>query len=164
MSVTVKIEPIVGKKGVFDPKKWKKAIENAGNMSSKAVQVDFEVTTKTWQHQPVFAITRPDDHTWQVSTDDKIYGYVSDGTQPHVIRPRNAKVLAFKGGSRPKSRPGWIGSNKGSPGRGKSVFSKEVHHPGTAAREFAQAIKKKWDVEWPRQIARAIRAQQRYGG
>ena len=43
--------------------------------------------------------------------------YVHEGTRPHVIRPRNAKVLAFNG----------------SEGR---VFTREVHHPGTHARPF----------------------------
>lgn len=160
----IKIEPIFSKKGVFDQKRWRKAIENAGNMSSKAVKVDFMVTAATWTHQPNFEISRPNDSTWQVSTDDEIYGYVDSGTRAHIIKPKNKRMLAFKGGSRPKTRPGWIGSNKGSSGGGKSIVRPEVHHPGTTAREFAKAIKKKWDEEWPRQIARAIRAQQRYGG
>lgn len=163
--IIVKIEPIFSKKGVFDTKKWKKAIENAGNMSSKAVKVDFMVTTATWTHQPNFEITRPNDSTWQVSTDDKIYGYVDSGTPRHPISAKNAPSLAFfKDGFRPKTRPGWIGSNKGSVANKNLRRPKTVMHPGTTAREFAKAIKKKWDEEWPRQIARAIRAQQRYGG
>lgn len=44
--------------------------------------------------------------------------YVHEGTRPHVIRPRNKKVLAFPGAS------------------GGTVFAREVQHPGTVARPF----------------------------
>lgn len=46
--------------------------------------------------------------------------FVNDGTRPHVIRPRNAAVLAFDRG--------------GSP-----VFARRVQHPGTAAQPFMKA-------------------------
>lgn len=42
---------------------------------------------------------------------------VHEGTKPHVIKPRNASVLAFPIG-------------------GKMVFAKSVRHPGTRARPF----------------------------
>lgn len=43
--------------------------------------------------------------------------FVNDGTAPHVIRPRNARVLRFVVG-------------------GKVVYAKVVHHPGTRANPF----------------------------
>lgn len=43
--------------------------------------------------------------------------YVNDGTRPHVIRPKNAKVLRFVVG-------------------GQVVFARVVHHPGTRANPF----------------------------
>lgn len=45
--------------------------------------------------------------------------YLEKGTPPHIILPRNAKVLAFELG-------------------GETVFATEVHHPGTKARPFAK--------------------------
>lgn len=42
---------------------------------------------------------------------------VNDGTRPHVIRPKNAKVLRFVVG-------------------GRVVYAKVVHHPGTRANPF----------------------------
>ena len=42
---------------------------------------------------------------------------LEDGTKAHIIRPKNAKVLAFKGGS-------------------GMVFRKVVHHPGTKGRHM----------------------------
>lgn len=56
--------------------------------------------------------------------DNKIKVYIVDyaifveyGTQPHIIRPKNAKALKFKKDN-------------------KTVFAKEVHHPGTKANPF----------------------------
>lgn len=43
--------------------------------------------------------------------------YVHEGTRPHVIRPRNARVLAW-----PQPNP--------------TNFARLVHHPGTTARPF----------------------------
>lgn len=46
------------------------------------------------------------------------YGeYVEFGTNPHIIRPKNKKVLHWKNGT-------------------KDVFAKEVHHPGTRPNPF----------------------------
>lgn len=44
--------------------------------------------------------------------------YVHEGTSPHIIRTRSAKVLASK--------------------KTNQVFGKVVHHPGTKARPFLQ--------------------------
>ena len=47
------------------------------------------------------------------------YGvYVEYGTAPHIIRPKTAKALAFKGKN------------------GKTVFAKQVNHPGTNPQPF----------------------------
>lgn len=156
--ITVKIDPIKPAKDFLNSKIYQRAIENAGNMTAKAVEVDFHVTTRTWVHQPDFEI----DHTsgsgeWKVSTSDEIYGYVSGGTKPHIIKPKRARMLRFYTGFRPKTRMSYIGSNKGSKGN-KAVWAKAVANPGISGRFFEVAIKRKWDNEWPRQLARAIRA------
>lgn len=161
----VVLHPIINKTGL-DPTKYLRAIENAGNESAKAVQADFHVTTRTWKRQPNFNI----DHShgsgeWTIGTDDEIYGYVTEGTRAHVIRPRSAKRLVFfRTGFRPKSRIGWIGSNKGRKASKDMTVAKLVHHPGTEARKFVEVIHEKWEGEWPRQIARALRAVDRYPG
>lgn len=41
--------------------------------------------------------------------------WIEEGTKAHIIRPRNAKVLKFKGRG------------------GKTVYAREAHHPGTPA-------------------------------
>lgn len=161
----VKVTAILPKTNPFDVKRFAKAIENAGTESSKAVEVDFNVTTRTWQHKPDFKISHTAGSTsWEIATDDAIYGYVDAGTAPHLIKVKNARFLHFyRTGFRAKSRAGWIGSNKGAKASKDETFVKSVHHPGTKARNFAKTIKKKWDTEWPRQLARAIRAAATYG-
>lgn len=161
----VRIEAIKPKRDLLDPQRYLKAIENAGNETAKAVEVDFNVTTRTWSHKPAFKITHtPNSGEWKIATDDKIYGYVSEGTKRHPITAKNVPFLAyFKTGFRPKSRPGFIGSNVGAQAKKDFRGPKTVMHPGTKARKFAEAIKAKWDAEWPRQLARAIRAAVTYG-
>jgi hypothetical protein len=140
--------------------RYARAIENAGNMSSKAVKVDFAVTVKTWKEQPEFTI----DHSlikpeWTIGTDNTIYKYVTGGTKPHKITAKNGKALSFfRTGFKPKTRVEWIGSNKGKIAKKDPTAVRSVNHPGTQARKFVETIGKKWEVEWPRQLARALRA------
>lgn len=55
--------------------------------------------------------------------------YVELGTRPHVIRPRNKKVLRFA--------PRGQGRLSGSPRSGGSVvFARRVNHPGTKAKPY----------------------------
>lgn len=140
---------------VAQPDKLARAVANALDGAAKGALVDFKVTTQTWQHQPDFAIDEPSADRRVVGTDDDIYGFVSGGTKPHII-VAHGKALAFPGGGfRPKSRPGYIGSNKGSKG-GAVVFRPKVSHPGTAPREFDEAIADKWQKELPVTMQRAI--------
>ena len=90
-----------------------------------------------------------------IATTDTIYGYVNDGTRPHIIVPRRARVLAFGTGGSPKTAPRVIGSQPGSRG-GKMVFTRRVNHPGTEARAFDETIAKKWQREAPQVLQRAI--------
>ncbi len=52
-----------------------------------------------------------------VSADQNYAAAVHDGTRPHLIRAKNKKALAFKKG-------------------GKTVFVKQVNHPGTKPNPF----------------------------
>lgn len=140
-------------------KATKSAVRNALKNTAKNVQVDFKVVTQTWEHKPDFAekdISNGSQIGVEVSTDDAIFGYVEEGTRPHIITPKRARVLFIPGVNyRPKTRPGYIGSNKG--GRDNTfVYTKLVRHPGTKAREFSQTIAKKWQAELPDIVQRAI--------
>lgn len=149
------IKVFVPKSLVADPQKMARAVANALDGAAKGALEDFKVTTATWQHQPDFSIDTPNADRRVVGTDDEIYGYVSGGTKPHII-VAHGKALAFPGGGfRPKSRPGYIGSNKGSKG-GAVVFRPRVQHPGTEARKFDEAIAEKWQKQLPVVMQRAI--------
>lgn len=54
---------------------------------------------------------------WTVGSDVEYAPMVNDGTRPHLIRPRNARVLRFQVD-------------------GRTVFARVVRHPGTRARPF----------------------------
>lgn len=117
---------------------------------------DFEKTTKTWETPVSFGITK---HLkgWKVETKSEIYKFVDKGTRAHVIRPKRAGgVLAFKGQYSAKTSPGVIGSRAGG-AKGNTVVTKEVHHPGTRARNFTQIIYRKWQKQVPRRVQKAIK-------
>lgn len=68
--------------------------------------------------------------------------FVNEGTRPHEIRPRNAKMLAFnwtKGSYYSKPEGGGKWQYKGKQDLGL-FFAKVVHHPGTKARPFMSMI------------------------
>ncbi len=139
-----------------DPRKLARAVTNALDGAAKGALVDFKTTTQTWEHQPAFDIQQPSEDQRVVGTDDDIYHFVSGGTKPHIIVPRNGKVLTWIGANyRPKTRPRVIKSNKGG-NDNTIVYTKLVQHPGTEAREFDEAIAEKWQKELPITMQRAI--------
>lgn len=148
---------ILPKKLVADPAKLSRALTNALNGVAKDIQVDFMVTTQTWEHKVPFLIQVLGAYRRIVATDDEIYGYVNDGTRPHRIRPKG-KMLRFNTPFKPKTLPSKIMSGPGGKGTSE-VFSREVNHPGTKARKFDVAIKDKWDKEFAVIMQRAVDAE-----
>lgn len=127
-----------------------KAINSAARKALKAVgegfKDDFDATTKTWDREVVFETTYKESKSSAsvtVATDDEIYRYVNDGTEAHIIRPKNARILRFASGYTAKTSPGTIGSSTGG-SFGASVVARVVRHPGTKARKFDEAILEKW--------------------
>lgn len=154
----VKVVAIVPKDLFADTAKISRAVETTFNNAARAVKVDFDTTTQTWKNRPVFTITKDGPGSRTVATDDEIYGYVNEGTPPHIIRARRAPLLRWNYPFRPKTRPRYIGSNAG--GVGSNVArAKLVHHPGTKAREFTEVIYAKWDKQFPIQLQRVIDAE-----
>lgn len=154
----IKLKPIIPKGEVLDPRKLARAKKNALDGAAKGALIDYKVTTQTWQHKPDFVIERPSDNERIVGTNDTIYGYVEEGTKPHVITAKPGGVLAFGPGARAKTRPRVIGSGSGSKG-GATVFRPRVQHPGTDAREFSEVIAEKWEEQLPLILQRAIDAE-----
>jgi len=137
------------KSPLYDPQAFAQAISDALDDAAKAMITDFEKTTKTWQHQPVFSVLsqrgggygiRKTELT--VGTDDEIYGYVDQGTRRHIIRARRAKALRFGIGGQPKTRPNRLLAQAGAKGS-TILYRQQVMHPGTKARNFSKMIQRK---------------------
>lgn len=139
-----KSKVILPKGLVIDAKAQQRAITNALNAAAKGIKADFGVTAQTWSDKPTFTTSSLGPYVREVSTDDPVYSMLNEGTRPHEIRPKAGKVLRFQTPFRSKTVPREIRSRKGATGKNE-VFSRGVHHPGTAPREWDQVIAEKWD-------------------
>lgn len=135
----IKLKPITPPKDTFDVSAYRRAIKQALDETARKVKQDFEKTTATWKDKPSFDITAPGENERVIGTDDATYGYVDDGTKPHVIVARG-KVLAFAPGAKAKTRPRVIGSGGGGGSGAVPIFRPRVQHPGSEAREFSETI------------------------
>ena len=152
------------------------ALLNPIRKAADDMHKDFKATTATWHHKVEFekavslALGGPSIH---IVTYDLIYGYVNDGTKPHPIFAgyytglSSKMALSFqwggKGSYRPKTHPGVIGSTPGGPS-GPRVAMPYVQHPGTKARKFDEAIRKKWEPMFKRRMEDAMKAAAKASG
>ena len=113
---------------------------------------EFEKVVANWEHQPEFAARKfvtADSikvTVFPTGANKKIYKFVTAGTRPHTIEPRNAKRLVFMWGGPGsyKAKTG-TGGTYGGPGTvvgGKLTARMIVHHPGNAPRKFEARIRK----------------------
>jgi hypothetical protein len=138
----ITLKPITPKTMAAKFKSAPDAVAKGMRGAAEGVKKDFESSTATWQHKPIFTI-EPHGSDFVVGTTDEIYGYVDAGTRPHVIVARRARVLRFAPGGSPKTTPGRVTASGGSKGSG-AVFVKRVNHPGTKARLFTKQIAERW--------------------
>lgn len=111
---------------------------------TKLVLKEFQETTQTWNGKPSFdrlVTTSGFRVIGEVSTSNKIYRYVSNGTKRHFVGPRNSTRLRFRSQYTAKSAPGRIPSRSGGPS-GNFVFSRGHYVSGIEARKFDAQIKK----------------------
>lgn len=161
----VRFKPILPKK--FNQKAMLKALTGEMKDIQKETGKDFALTVRTWNHK--FKFDKEFDSgrnhiRFFVFTDNEIYGYVSGGTRPHMIRPKRGKVLRFQGGKyRAKTSPGTIGSSSGG-SSGATVYSRGVRHPGTKARNFDETIAKKWERPFRKRINEAVKRAAKVSG
>lgn len=117
----------------------------------QGIRADLARVTATWEHQPVFfeqktqaAAGNLSSGEIRITTNDRIYKFVDEGTRPHIIRPRNPRgVLVFRGGYKAKTVPRYITSTAGG-ATGALRFAKVVRHPGTKPRHFTATIMERW--------------------
>jgi hypothetical protein len=136
------LKPITPKNmgGMF--KALPNAVKKGMRQAAEKMLEDFEQTTKTWQRPVTFAIEPVGEYDLAVGTNDEIWRYVDEGTKAHTITPRG-RFLRFSPGGTPKTRPGVLTSTSGRAGSG-TVYARQVHHPGSAPRDFTGQIQKRW--------------------
>ena len=135
-----------------------KALEKSVYKTVSLAHRDLLSTVRTWEHKPKFDITvtrSGNEYSVAAGTDDKIYGFVDQGTKPHDIKPKRSQYLAFSSGYRAKTRVGIIGSREGG-AFGDTVIASSVHHPGFPGRMFIQRIQKRRQVTMNQEGAQAV--------
>lgn len=142
--VTIKAKAIVPniEKAQSNVKFFNFKLKAAVNRVADEVRKEFVSTTKTWTKRPQFKRlqkTVGNVYSVLIYTENEIYGYVTKGTKPHIIRAKNAPALLFSYPTSPKTQPLMLGSVSGSKGT-KWAQKIEVHHPGTEARDFDVVI------------------------
>ncbi len=147
------------------PKKLDTQAMNAAWMAElkkygKFVQRDFERVVEPWKGtKPEFQLAYYLDAEGfklvvrVVGPEEgrKKFWYLNDGTKPHTIRAKG-RTLAFPSIYHSGSTPGSIRTYPAS-SEGSTVFTPEVHHPGTEARDFCGTIRKEHEkpfAEWMR--------------
>lgn len=152
------LRPIIPRTPLYKEATFQKELKKALHDVGTAMKKTFEGTTETWETDVKFTMRSKVtgfEASISVSTDNKIYGYVNEGTEPHIIRPKRAMRLAFQTGYRAKTRPRSIVSGPGG-SFGETAFAKVVHHPGTKAREFTKYVSVRYQDILPRAIQDAI--------
>lgn len=150
-------EPIKAK--LFDPDIFMEEYTIAMQSALEGIYADYLEGVKGWKTKVVFSKSL-EVNTYGirivVDTDNEIYGFVHEGTSPHLIRPKRAKRLRFKSGYKAKTQPGNIMSGPGG-SFGPIVTANIVRHPGNKGRFFSKPIFKKWRPYIIRQLGRATK-------
>lgn len=135
--------------------KVRAALDRCLTDSADLVAIDLEKPTKTWKTKIKAAIKKMAMGRI-ISIDNAIYGYVSKGTKPHIIRAKRAKYLAFGSAYGPKTTVNSLDSSSGSRGP-VDTFRKEVRHPGSKARNFDKIAADNARKVFPKRVAQAIK-------
>ena len=131
------------------------------NETERELRKLFDQTTATWEHGVKWIRrSKVSGRVVEVvvGTNDEIYKYVSVGTRPHLIprTPKTAGALRFRTGYTPKTTPGVLRSRAGG-ARGDYAYAKQVRHPGTDARKFAETIAKEFERPFKKIVDDAMR-------
>lgn len=140
-----------------------KAVRTTGGEA----KTDLEKTTETWKSRPEFALViRVQKAEFLVLTNSNIWSYLDQGVAPHIITPKRAKVLRFQRDYSAKTEVKVLSSKAGGKS-GPWVSKKEVNWPGIEARNWGEAIAKKYRKRFQARInigmANAARKSHRKG-
>lgn len=139
---------------MVDLKRLAAALEDGLDQAAQPVYADLQKPAASWKTRVAFVIKRLANGR-EISTDNKIYGYVNNGTRAHTIRAKKGRYLAF-GASSPKTSPNSLSAGAGSRGLA-DIFRQQVQHPGTDARNFDKVAAKNAETAFPATMRRAIK-------
>lgn len=154
--VSVRIKPIIPRGKVPD---LAQLVKTELRREVVNVKRELELPTRRWKHKVVFYEKQPSgaqSSGVEIATDSRIFKYVDQGTKPHIIKPRKAKVLAFNSIFKPQTKPNSLNSSAGRNSPPK-IFTSLVHHPGTKARNFTRLVLKRSRNRFPKAVDKAIR-------
>lgn len=142
------LKAIKGRRTMPDSARLRSELNLVLGTSLNVIEADYRLTFATWRHRPRLFRRKLRSGEFDVGVypntpAGKIWYYVNDGTRPHKIRARKARVLRFFKGGTAKTRRGIIPAGTGSKGTDGPIFRREVDHPGNAARNFDDAITQK---------------------
>lgn len=136
----------IGKFKSLTPDMFIRAINDSLRTEALEIEEDFMKTTDTWDdNHPEFEIVPSGNYQLDIYTENRIYGYLDRGTEPHTIAAKKAPTLAFP--TQPaflsKSKPNSLSVRRGKKPVTGFAFPKVVSHPGFPARNYAKLIAKK---------------------
>jgi hypothetical protein len=142
----MKSSVILPNKDFLDAESIVNAVRVAVYSTAEAALIDFQVTTRTWVHKPLFELSNKDTERI-VCTYSKIYRFVAMGT--------SVRRVAMSKNFRAKTVVNAIRSNVGK--GGVVFFSKKLNLPGIKARNFHKVIAKKWQPRLVKLIQKSIK-------
>lgn len=125
---------------LFDYRKFRSDVVDNLAPTGERIAADFEERTKNWRTPPEFYVTSEETAEGlilKVTTDNEIFGYVDQGTEPHEILPVNSPVLVFNID-------------------GETIFTTRVFHPGYAGSHISEEIAALWEDRWLEAVENAI--------
>lgn len=149
----IKVIPIIPK-NTLDANVLAAALRKEIRKESRAVERELGYPSRRWKHRVDFKIDETNEGA-NIGTNDKIYTYVDQGTKPHIIKPKKAKVLVFNSKFKAKTKPDSLSSSAGRSEPPK-VFAKIVKHPGIKARGFVKLVAVRSRRRFQTAINRAI--------
>lgn len=124
-----RVKPIKPPDGTLDPRKYKRALDQARGIAETAGLQEARGITRGWKHDVKWKIERDGDES-KIVTDDEIFIYQDKGAKgPYEIRPRRKRALFWRGARHPVKR---------------------VVHPGLKAQNFSEQIAKKMEKQYQR--------------
>jgi hypothetical protein len=138
---------------LVDLGKLRAKLDEGLDQSAQQVHIDLARPTNTWRTAVKFTVKKIAEGR-EIFTTNEIYGYVSGGTRPHIIRAKNKRYLAF-GPSSAKTRPGSLESGAGSRGPA-DTFRQQVRHPGTDPRDFDKQAAELARSDFPERMQQAV--------